>query len=1283
MECSGDNSWMDLEEETEGKQVIVGVCAMEKKTLSKPMKEILTRLEEFEYIKTCIFTEKVILEVEPVEKWPLCDCLISFHSKGFPLEKSITYANLRKPLVINNLESQFAIQDRREVYRILSTAGIDLPRHAVLDRDLPPEEINFEEQDDSVIVNGIVFNKPFVEKPVDAEDHNIIIYYPASAGGGSQRLFRKIGSRSSVYSPESNVRRTGSYIYEDFMATDGTDVKVYTVGPDYAHAEARKSPALDGKVERNSEGKEVRYPVILSNKEKLIARKVCMAFNQTVCGFDLLRANGRSCVCDVNGFSFVKNSRKYYDDCSNILGNMILRELAPTLHIPWTIPFQLDDPPIVPTTVGKMMELRCVVAVVRHGDRTPKQKMKLEVKHPMFFDLFKRMNGYKVNHVKLKKPKHLQEVLDIARFLITEIEKGGSSNEVIEEKKSKLEQVRYILEMYGHFSGINRKVQLKYQPKGRPKSTSSEEEAHKEPSLLLVLKWGGELTPTGRVQAEELGKVFRCMYPGGQDLLIGGVPAHETQVDRYTRAASLPNGEYAGTQGLGLLRLHSTYRHDLKIYASDEGRVQMTAAAFAKGLLALEGELTPILVQMVKSANTNGLLDNDCDSSKYQTLTRVKAKLHEMLQRDHEFSLEDEELLNPCNKISIAKALRFIRNPVKCCRYVYSLIQELNILIPQIQEESGGTQVLYHSETWDLMARRWGKLEKDFLPKTGVFDISKIPDIYDCIKYDVEHNRTVLENTDAWKVVVELYTNVQNLADVVIPQEYGMTRAEKLTIAQGICTPLLKKIKADLQRNIEDGEEKCEEEEDTVHRLNPSYSSGVSSPGRHVRTRLYFTSESHIHSLLTVLTHGGLVDGQDEQWMRALEYVSLVSELNYMTQIVIMLYEDPTKESTSDERFHVELHFSPGVNCCVQKDLPPGPGFRPHSRNHEQSGSQQNSFSTHSNSVESTDSDTSEQGAPNPVTSGDLICSVKCSEKQVNALFSKPQSVEAANRKISFKTGGALPSFQETDEPPSPGPDGLSSSLDGSHRKSDIFILNSSDPIEIRKHFDSSHPNTSHPSLDIKPDPSSVSSEPIPIKNCPRDTSMENLSPGSESQKNVMSRSFEDSRPRSLEMDISLPVGGKESPTNKDDTSLASRSQSMEDGIDEDGYRRAHRLSLPSQRMTNYLKFLQELAVRQASGTAMASQLFSTAVISGSSSVPNLGASNSGNDIGEDGTPTIRPLETLHNALSLKQVDTFLDHVTSANFKTPNYSPSTNSSPEKGMTPVSSCKLEEEERMEI
>lgn len=47
-----------------GKQVLVGICAMAKKTQSKPMKEILTRLQEFEYIRMVVFTEDVILKVE-------------------------------------------------------------------------------------------------------------------------------------------------------------------------------------------------------------------------------------------------------------------------------------------------------------------------------------------------------------------------------------------------------------------------------------------------------------------------------------------------------------------------------------------------------------------------------------------------------------------------------------------------------------------------------------------------------------------------------------------------------------------------------------------------------------------------------------------------------------------------------------------------------------------------------------------------------------------------------------------------------------------------------------------------------------------------------------------------------------------------------------------------------------------------------------------------------------------------------------------------------------------
>ncbi len=48
------------------------------------------------------------------------------------------------------------------------------------------------------------------------------------------------------------------------------------------------------------------------------------------------------------------------------------------------------------------------MGVIRHGDRTPKQKMKMIVKHKRFFDLFQELHGYETGHVKIKKPKLLQ-----------------------------------------------------------------------------------------------------------------------------------------------------------------------------------------------------------------------------------------------------------------------------------------------------------------------------------------------------------------------------------------------------------------------------------------------------------------------------------------------------------------------------------------------------------------------------------------------------------------------------------------------------------------------------------------------------------------------------------------------------------------------------------------------------------------------------------------------------------------------------------------------------------
>ena len=48
-------------------------------------------------------------------------------------------------------------------------------------------------------------------------------------------------------------------------------LQVYTVGPRYAHAEARKSPVVDGKVVRSADGKELRFPVLLSPQVRALA----------------------------------------------------------------------------------------------------------------------------------------------------------------------------------------------------------------------------------------------------------------------------------------------------------------------------------------------------------------------------------------------------------------------------------------------------------------------------------------------------------------------------------------------------------------------------------------------------------------------------------------------------------------------------------------------------------------------------------------------------------------------------------------------------------------------------------------------------------------------------------------------------------------------------------------------------------------------------------------------------------------------------------------------------
>jgi hypothetical protein len=113
---------------------------------------------------------------------------------------------------------QHLLWDRRIVLTILNKIGVPTPYRLAVSRDggptIEPEaakafkrrngmdleelikdtyssELDLEILDDGIRVNGETLSKPYVEKPVDGEDHNINIYF--GGGEGGRRLFRKVG----------------------------------------------------------------------------------------------------------------------------------------------------------------------------------------------------------------------------------------------------------------------------------------------------------------------------------------------------------------------------------------------------------------------------------------------------------------------------------------------------------------------------------------------------------------------------------------------------------------------------------------------------------------------------------------------------------------------------------------------------------------------------------------------------------------------------------------------------------------------------------------------------------------------------------------------------------------------------------------------------------------------------------------------------------------------------------------------------------------------------------
>ena len=106
----------------------------------------------------------------------------------------------------------------------------------------------------------------------------------------------------------------------------------------------------------------------MTQEEFKISMSVSKIFKQAICGFDLLRTDGKSFVIDVNGWSFVKGNESYIEECSRILKKIFLDASKEKGQM-----MALRNHP-------EQWKLKGYFSVMRHGDRTPKQKMKVLLK---------------------------------------------------------------------------------------------------------------------------------------------------------------------------------------------------------------------------------------------------------------------------------------------------------------------------------------------------------------------------------------------------------------------------------------------------------------------------------------------------------------------------------------------------------------------------------------------------------------------------------------------------------------------------------------------------------------------------------------------------------------------------------------------------------------------------------------------------------------------------------------------------------------------------------------
>ena len=329
-------------------------------------------------------------------------------------------------------------------------------------------------------------------------------------------------------------------------------------------------------------------------------------------------------------------------------------------------------------------------------------------------------------------------------------------------------------------------------------------------------------------------------------------------------------------------------------------------------------QILSLMKKVIK--NIQSYLSNDNDSSYFIT------DKSQILKREYDFNINKKKLIEKIlgedlnkNEIREENNINNLNERKLSEKKIFKLdsdeVNEKNEKNIDAENYDSETIKILNEENFDcqdeqiiLIYKRYVKLKNDFFnPKKNLFDISKIPDIYDNIKYDIIHNKNLINESG-----FQLFDEVSLLANFVMPLEYGITKEEKINIGLKIIKPLLKKIHSDLNINSNTNNNQKEDKNWSGLDTAKVNDNEIKSLKRHVKSRFYFTCASHMYALLNIIgnEYDSLLTHKNK---KVFEKLKSFSDLDYCSHVIFRLFENLNDDNLDNpNRFRLEIIMSPG-----------------------------------------------------------------------------------------------------------------------------------------------------------------------------------------------------------------------------------------------------------------------------------------------------------------------------------------------------------------------------------